>query len=383
MSARTGAVHMMAFCICQQRSVSIGNAVFLLLCLNISRGAASGAQTVSDCIREMDNVWSRMPPFQAEFAYFQEVVHDGLATVNWRKMANRDVPQTIPSANRGWIRVYPAWFSYSYIRAKTLFDVSEYPLEIRFDGQHVYKFNNVTNRVIELIPANENTRQQWINHYIFSSWQLDFVSAMRPDENLRRYLLPTALKSEGYSVVGVETQDGVECIHIVCTGKDEIWVAPRYSWNVVRRRFRQIGSRIADELWTETRQWDFVQLGDRYFPRRALIGKSETDDSTVLSSYFGLGYGFIPAEECRPARAPGARWTIIDTATGKSSDEVIPGDGGNQLDALVTRLGARFTHFEARRRLRGECIIVLLAVAVAVCVPISIVLLRRRRQNPL
>jgi hypothetical protein len=293
----------------------------------------------------MEETWIAIPAFRADYHSLLWFQDGDLNALDWESLADLRPPRPKSEANHGWMCVYPTWFSYRYVRDRAVFDISEYPTEVRLNGSRCFKYNQFVGSVIEQIPRDEQMRQSWLGHYVFSAWQIDFVRRLNPSPELAQLLLPTALRQTGYRILGDAEIDELKCVHLELPGQDELWLAPSRSWNCVRRRFRPHGKPEDNEHWSLTRQWDYSLIHGRYLPKRVVVAKQVAKHRLAIHCLEVSAYEPIPNESAIPPRVRGAVWLTVNFATGKRETQIVPGTSPNTLEAIVGRLRTRMpTH---------------------------------------
>jgi hypothetical protein len=305
--------------------------------------------SVDECARKMKATWDDVPPFQADYHSLIWHVDGDARTLDWDALGRLQPPQSRNEANHGWFSVYPTWFSYRYIREGTVFDISEYPTEVRVNGSRCFKYNRFIGTVYEQIPRDEEMRQGWIAHYMLVTWQLDFVRRLNPGPKLSRYLLPTALGQKGYRFAGEADIDGLKCVHLELPGQDDLWLAPSRSWNCVRRQFKLHEGPDGQQLWSISRQWDFALVRGRYMPKRVVAVQQFTKHRMAIHRLEVSEYQEIPDEPPVPPRVSGSIWMTADFGNGSRHVEFVPGESRNTLDELLARLRKRIAQPSDKR----------------------------------
>ena len=122
-----------------------------------------------------------MPPFRADFSFHSvEVSRSAYESGTVPRWYPADGEPVIPD-HEGWFSLFPTWFRYRYIQGHPRFDVTEYPLEVRWNGERAFKINPVSQTYQDVKPASELARENWTEHFLIMTWQLDFIERLRPE----------------------------------------------------------------------------------------------------------------------------------------------------------------------------------------------------------
>ncbi len=323
------------------------SAAVLTCCLPIPRANADIATDLPSIRTELNTRWRNMPPFRADF-----ILH-GL--VDRRPEFERPgEPPWFPATpsgsypqQSGWISIYPDHIRYRYIGKPPKYDITEVPLEVRYNGERSIKFNEISQNYHEMFPFIEKTRQDWCAHFMITLWQLNFIEKLRPGERIREYLLPDALDQPGYVALGMEPIENVNCVHLKRHDQDELWLAPQYDWNIVRRRWRKLPSlkpgeeaALSDKpLYFVSTHRDFVKVCNRYMPQEICMTEELEGNSYFHQRLLIRSYREIPNDAFEPTPATGWTWHI--TKSEKHSEIKRDREGFPRFEALITRLAGK------------------------------------------
>jgi len=301
--------------------------------------AAEPTPSVAECARAMRAAWSNMAPFRADFTIHSiEVSRSAYEAGTVKRWYPADGEPVAPD-HEGWMCVFPTWFRYRYIQGEPQFDVTEYPLEVRWNGERAFKINSVSQTYQDIKPPSEMVRQAWNEHFLIVAWQIDFIERLRPSAESRSFLLPAALSHPDYRVAGWEEVDGIRCLRIERPGRDEVWIAPSLNWTLVQRRWTIAAIPGGRTARLESRHRDFVEVQGRYLPREIWSAEDRAGDFVKLSRLRVTSYHPEPEMPFEPAREPGSVWRYW-RGQALESTELIPGGGRDHLEELLTRLRA-------------------------------------------
>lgn len=302
--------------------------------------SAEPTPSVAECARVMRSVWSDMAPFRADFTtYSIDVARSAYESGKVPRWYPADGEPVTPE-HEGWMCIFPTWFRYRYIQGEPQFDVTEYPLEVRWNGERAIKINPVSQTYQDIEPVSEVVRQAWNEHFLITTWQIDFIERLRPSKASRAFLLPAALSHPDYRVAGWEQVDGIRCLRLERPDRDEIWIAPSLNWTLVRRRWRIATAPGGRALCLESRHRDFAEIHGRYLPREVWSVGDRAEGVVRLSRLRVTGYRPEPETPFEPAREPGSAWRYWRHQVFETT-ELIPGGRRDHLEELLARLRDR------------------------------------------